>query len=102
MARASCDSAGELSLTPPQLQGGDFTDASGTGGESIYGLKFPGASWARNRWGCARSLPAPSLARAPLTPKRLLCRRELLAEAHQGGYPIDGQQRAGALRAKVY
>ena len=24
-----------------QLQGGDFTDATGTGGESIYGLKFP-------------------------------------------------------------
>lgn len=25
------------------LQGGDFTDASGMGGESIYGMKFPGA-----------------------------------------------------------
>lgn len=23
------------------LQGGDFTDASGIGGESIYGVKFP-------------------------------------------------------------
>ncbi len=29
-----------------QLQGGDFTDATGTGGESIYGLKFPGALYA--------------------------------------------------------
>ena len=25
------------------LQGGDFTDGNGMGGESIYGLKFPGA-----------------------------------------------------------
>ena len=24
------------------LQGGDFTDGNGVGGESIYGLKFPG------------------------------------------------------------
>ena len=33
------------------LQGGDFTDGNGVGGESIYGMKFPGAHAGRGHRG---------------------------------------------------